>query len=599
METPLLLRQPLVNLGRSDVADDDMQESPPLSPELCTQPVPRALAGVMVYVEVRSTDSRENRSGAIASELETLGATVCPRFTKDVTHVVFKDGKSSARERAEKNRVFLVSPLWVEACKRANDWISEAKYPVITRDTADASSTPVVLGKIKRIKSMQPKPLEEEIAKSLERNRKRPSRGEGREAEKRRREIVEESSNEMEVEQDSELDLPVINLPPTTPRQPLSVAASNAEVTPFLSANNNCADKQTNNNSKQSSDNSKQTGKQTTEKENNSRQKESTTSATNEDEDFQETSSKIPTKKKRVGSKVVSKSTKRAVTMKKSTKSTKSSVPAKKRAVALGKVNARKRVKKTSGGKPNDQPDTVSTESPTAKQTTNTQGVVGSVGKKKKKRRSNNSRPFTRDLPGLVMTSVSRGDQELVMSVVKRLGRFTVTDMVEDITTHVVCGRGRRTVNVLSATVRGCWVLSLDWVCQSVEAGRWLDEERFEMTDSFPSARYFREERDGAGHLYRSSLFKEAGSVCVSPSTSPPALQLEILLVAGGANVTRSMRKADVCVGCHSPREGLDEGGAVSVTEAWILDSISSHRMLSYDGYILDKPQSRETSPEL
>ena len=29
------------------------------------------------------------------------------------------------------------------------------------------------------------------------------------------------------------------------------------------------------------------------------------------------------------------------------------------------------------------------------------------------------------------------------------------------------------------------------------------------------------------------------------------------------------------------------------------LDSISSHQMLSYDGYILDKPQSRETSPEL
>ena len=28
-------------------------------------------------------------------------------------------------------------------------------------------------------------------------------------------------------------------------------------------------------------------------------------------------------------------------------------------------------------------------------------------------------------------------------------------------------------------------------------------------------------------------------------------------------------------------------------------DSISSHRMLSYEGYILDRPQSRETSPEL
>ena len=58
------------------------------------------------------------------------------------------------------------------SCKRANDWISEAKYPVITRDSSETAGptgggTPVVLGKIKRVKSMQPKPLEEEIAKSL------------------------------------------------------------------------------------------------------------------------------------------------------------------------------------------------------------------------------------------------------------------------------------------------------------------------------------------------------------------------------------------------------------------------------------------------
>ena len=65
-----------------------------------------------------------------------------------------------------------VCPLSPGSCKRANDWISEAKYPVITRDSTggtctEAGGTPVVLGKIKRIKSMQPKPLEEEIAKSL------------------------------------------------------------------------------------------------------------------------------------------------------------------------------------------------------------------------------------------------------------------------------------------------------------------------------------------------------------------------------------------------------------------------------------------------
>ena len=46
--------------------------------------------------------------------------------------------------------------------KRAHDRVSEAKYPVLC-----GSDSPVVLGKIKRIKSMQPKPLEDEITKSL------------------------------------------------------------------------------------------------------------------------------------------------------------------------------------------------------------------------------------------------------------------------------------------------------------------------------------------------------------------------------------------------------------------------------------------------
>ena len=54
--------------------------------------------------------------------------------------------------------------LFLTSSKRANDRVSEAKYPVLCKDGTDS---PVVLGKIKRIKSMQPKPLEEEITKSL------------------------------------------------------------------------------------------------------------------------------------------------------------------------------------------------------------------------------------------------------------------------------------------------------------------------------------------------------------------------------------------------------------------------------------------------
>ena len=62
-----------------------------------------------------------------------------------------------------------------------------------------------------------------------------------------------------------------------------------------------------------------------------------------------------------------------------------------------------------------------------------------------------------------VHTSLFR-DQDLILSIVDRLGRFEVSRTVCDTTTHVVCGNPRRTINILAATAMGCWVLSTDWV---------------------------------------------------------------------------------------------------------------------------------------
>ena len=66
-------------------------------------------------------------------------------------------------------------------------------------------------------------------------------------------------------------------------------------------------------------------------------------------------------------------------------------------------------------------------------------------------------------------------------------------------------------------------------------------------------------------------------------STSASSVSLlPVPLYHTSHQVTRSMRKADVCVGCHSPREGLDEGGAVSATEAWILGVLRSVTLCVY-----------------
>ena len=68
--------------------------------------------GVVAYVDVRS--DQDNRSEAIERQLLRLGATIVPKLSNDVTHVVFKDGRKLTCERAKRWNLHLVSVLWVE-----------------------------------------------------------------------------------------------------------------------------------------------------------------------------------------------------------------------------------------------------------------------------------------------------------------------------------------------------------------------------------------------------------------------------------------------------------------------------------------------------
>ena len=62
----------------------------------------------------------------------------------------------------------------------------------------------------------------------------------------------------------------------------------------------------------------------------------------------------------------------------------------------------------------------------------------------------------------------------------KKLGKYELSNVVTEATTHVVSGAARRTLNTLAATVRGCWMLSIEWVRREGEGreGRGGERER-------------------------------------------------------------------------------------------------------------------------
>jgi microcephalin len=63
-------------------------------------------------VDVRT--GADNRSAAVALQLEKLGAQVEKKLTKNLTHVVFKDGRKNTLEIALKRKLKLVTVLWVD-----------------------------------------------------------------------------------------------------------------------------------------------------------------------------------------------------------------------------------------------------------------------------------------------------------------------------------------------------------------------------------------------------------------------------------------------------------------------------------------------------
>ena len=69
------------------------------------------ISGVVAYVDVWT--ECDNRSRSVESVLRQLGAEVSSKLSKDVTHVIFKDGRKRTRDVALRRKLHFVTVLWL------------------------------------------------------------------------------------------------------------------------------------------------------------------------------------------------------------------------------------------------------------------------------------------------------------------------------------------------------------------------------------------------------------------------------------------------------------------------------------------------------
>ena len=103
---------------------------------------------------------------------------------------------------------------------------------------------------------------------------------------------------------------------------------------------------------------------------------------------------------------------------------------------------------------------------------------------------------------------MEKEDRRLAQQLSQRFGGLGYRGTVTSETTHLVCGQNKRTINTLKAMLRGCWILSRDWLLGSLEEGQWLEERDFELVSFSPAVKLLREERQTFRGVFQSDLFK-------------------------------------------------------------------------------------------
>ncbi|XP_036604259.1 microcephalin [Trichosurus vulpecula] len=184
----------------------------------------------------------------------------------------------------------------------------------------------------------------------------------------------------------------------------------------------------------------------------------------------------------------------------------------------------------------------------------------------------------------LVMTSMPSEKQSIIRQVVDKLKDFSFSCDVCESTTHIVAGEPRRTLNVLLGIARGCWIVSYEWVLWSLEFGHWVPEEPYELSDNFPAASICRLERHLSTGQYQGDLFASQPVMFITAACQPPCAKLRELVQLCGGQVSRNPFTASIYIG---PYRGKKQPEIKYLSEKWILDSITQHKICPCENYLM------------
>ncbi|XP_027520664.1 breast cancer type 1 susceptibility protein [Corapipo altera] len=204
-----------------------------------------------------------------------------------------------------------------------------------------------------------------------------------------------------------------------------------------------------------------------------------------------------------------------------------------------------------------------------------------------------------------IVASGLNHSEHLVVQKFARKTQSTLSNHITEGTTHVIMKTDKelvceRTLKYFLGIAGRKWVVSYQWVIQSLQEERLLDEEDFEVRGDVINGRNHQgPKRARQGQTEK--IFKDFEICCYGPFTDMTTEHLESMVELCGASVVKQLHlfthtpnsTAVVVVQPDAWKENTDYGAiqqqnnVAVVTREWVLDSVACYECQKFDAYLV------------
>ncbi|XP_028057198.1 uncharacterized protein LOC114261186 isoform X5 [Camellia sinensis] len=181
----------------------------------------------------------------------------------------------------------------------------------------------------------------------------------------------------------------------------------------------------------------------------------------------------------------------------------------------------------------------------------------------------------------MLMNIADNAKKSSLTKIIENLGGAVTS--VGSLSTHVVTGKARKTLNFCAALCSGAWIISPNWLKESFREGGFVDEMPFLLKDDDYESRY-RIELKAAVLRARESpqALLKGYNICFAAHLQPPVRTLAAIVKSAGGKVIRGLDKVNhtsktIFLACEDDMEealSAAKKGVWTFSSEWFMNCI-------------------------